>query len=696
VSRSVYLTAMGPASGKSVVALGLVELLSRRAGRVGFFRPIVQSLPDNDLDLIRSRYELPDERVGTAFTVEELRRLGGDVDASERGMARAVREYKRIEALSDIVVVEGSDFAGASSPLEFALNAQFARHLGSPVLAVVNGHDRSVSEIVERIRVSEQSLRARAHEILGVIVNRVDTLSVDAVHEALAERPSGAPPVWTIPEVGGLRRPSLAQLGEALDAELFAGRAEDLLREVNNVKVAAMTIPNALEYVEEGTVMLVPGDRPDILVAAALTRRAANYPGVAGVLLTGGIEPDKRVTELIDAAGDGHSPLPMLLVKGDTFQTSIAAERVEAAITPENTRKADAALGLFSTHVDVGALEERIALADSHVVTPVMFQYELLERARAAGTRIVLPEGNDDRILEAADRIVRRGVCEVTLLGDEATVRQRIAHLDLELPDVDVVDPLDSELLEQFAQRYHELRGHKGITLQRSHDIMTDVSYFGTMMVKEGIVDGMVSGAAHTTAHTIRPALEFIKTKPGTAIVSSVFLMLLADRVLVYGDCAVNPDPDAAALADIAISSAETAMLFGIEPRVAMLSYSTGASGGGADVDKVREATERVRRLRPDLQVEGPIQYDAAIDAEVGQSKLPGSDVAGHANVFVFPDLNTGNNTYKAVQRSAGAVAVGPVLQGLNQPINDLSRGAMVTDIVNTVAITAIQAGGTT
>ena len=326
-------------------------------------------------------------------------------------------------------------------------------------------------------------------------------------------------------------------------------------------------------------------------------------------------------------------------------------------------------------------------------MTPVTFQYELIERARAAQAHIVLPEGTDDRILHAADRIRRRRVCDLTLLGPVEAVRNRIAELGLHLDDVAVIDPLDSELLDRFGDRYFELRGHKGIDVHRAHDIMTDVSYFGTMMVAEGIVDAMVSGAAHTTAHTIRPSLEFIKTKPGTSIVSSVFLMLLADRVLVYGDCAVNPDPNAEQLADIAISSAETAAMFGIEPRIAMLSYSTGASGTGAEVEKVRAATERVRQLRPDLKVEGPIQYDAAVDLDVARSKLPDSAVAGHATVFIFPDLNTGNNTYKAVQRSADAVAIGPVLQGLNKPVNDLSRGATVTDIVNTIAITAVQVG---
>ncbi len=683
---------MGPASGKSMVALGLVDLLSRRVSRVGFFRPIVGSLPDNDVELIRTRYELPDERVGVAFTADQVQEAGASSLASERAIADAVDAYKRVESCSDMVVIEGSDFTGASSPLEFDLNARLATNLGAPVLAVVNGNGCSIPDIVERVRVSEESLRDRGHEILALIVNRVDAVALDDVDRALSVRRSDAPPVWTLPEVWSLRQPSLAELGEALGAEHVAGEPDDLAREVRGVKVAAMTVPNVLDHVEEGTVFIAPGDRADLMAAAALTRQTSAFPSVAGVILSGGLEPDERVTRLINAAGDRRSPMPMLKVQRDTFETAIAAGQVEGAITPGNVRKIEAALGLFGTHVDESQLEQRIELARSTVVTPIMFQYELIERARAAEAHIVLPEGVDDRILEAADRLMRRRVCDLTILGPVPDVRRRISELGLELDDVDVVDPLESPLLDRFADTYHTLRAHKGITVERAHDIMTDVSFFGTMMVHQGIVDGMVSGAAHTTAHTIRPALEFVKTRPGTSIVSSVFLMLLADRVLVYGDCAVNPDPDADQLADIAVSSAETAALFGIEPRVAMLSYSTGASGSGTDVDKVRRATERVRELRPDLPVEGPIQYDAAIDVNVGRAKLPGSEVAGQATVFVFPDLNTGNNTYKAVQRSAGAVAVGPVLQGLNRPVNDLSRGATVTDIVNTVAITAIQA----
>jgi len=686
MAAAVYLTAMGPASGKSIVALGLVELLSRRVSRVGFFRPIVQQVPDNDLELIRSRYEIPDDRIGHAFSAADR----SDAGASDRArMGRIVERFKQIEAASDFVVVEGTDFTGASSPIELDVNARIARHLGLPIVAVVNGHRCSAAGIIDRIGIGRDSFGDDA--ITAIIVNRVGPETIEPLADALA-RLELEDPVWSIVEEPALRQPSLDQLRTALGAELVAGNPDDLTRPIGTIKVAAMSVPNMLDHVADDTVFIAPGDRPDVIIAAAITRSSAAYAGVTGVLVSGGILPDHRVVELIGGLSGG-TPIPLLGVDTDTYDTAIAANAVEGAITAGDQRKIDIALGHLEAHVDLNALEERIEIGRSDVMTPVMFQYELIERARAAQAHIVLPEGADDRILRAADRIRRRQVCEITLLGDPDAVRERADELGLLLDDVPVIDPLEHEWLDSFAEHYYELRSHKGITPQRARDIMTDGSFFGTMMVREGFADAMVSGAMHTTAHTIRPALEFVKTRPGTSIVSSVFLMLLADRVLVYGDCAVNPDPDAEQLADIAVSSADTAAMFGIDPRIAMLSYSTGESGTGADVEKVRAATELVRELRPDLKVEGPIQYDAAVDLDVARSKLPGSAVAGSATVFVFPDLNTGNNTYKAVQRSAGAVAVGPVLQGLNKPVNDLSRGATITDIVNTIAITAIQVG---
>ncbi|MEQ9161673.1 MAG: phosphate acetyltransferase, partial [Ilumatobacter fluminis] len=529
MTRAVYLTAMGPASGKSLVALGLVELLSRRVGRVGFFRPVVQSADDNDLALIRARYDLPDERCGYAFTDSERSELG---NASRAGMARVVERFRQIEAVSDFVVVEGTDFTGASSPIELDVNLRISEHLGAPIVVVVNGHDRGVDEIVERFRVGRDSFGDDA--ISAMVVNRVGPSVLGPLRERLAQQ-SSDDPVWAVPELPELRQPSLAQLQGALGAELVAGDPDDLTRSVGHVKVAAMSVPNMLDHVEDDTVFIAPGDRPDVVLAAMLTRTSAAYPSVSGVLLSGGLRPDDRVTSLI-AGMSGGVPVPLLSVSTDSFDTAIAANEVEGAITPGDRRKIDVALAHLEEHVDLAALGERIEVGRSDVVTPIMFEYDLIERAKAAKAHIVLPEGTDDRILRAADRICRRQVCDLTLLGPQDQIRTRIADLGLALGDVPIIDPLDSDLTDRFAKRYHELRAHKGITLDRAHDILTDVSFFGTMMVYEGLADGMVSGAAHTTAHTIRPALEFVKTRPGTSIVSSVFLMLLADRVLVYGD----------------------------------------------------------------------------------------------------------------------------------------------------------------
>jgi len=685
---------MGAASGKSLITLGLVEVLARRVRAVGFFRPVVAHVPDNDIELIRARYELPDERVGYAFTEDEYRQLVA-ARGSGAAMERVLRRYKQIESRCDVVVIEGTNFTGPDTPIELDTNARFARNLGAAVIAVVNGHGRSVDEIVDAGAVGHESL---GDDLIAMIVNRTAPDLIDEVAAALAstlsnERAANGPNhlAWAIPDEPTLRQPSIEQLAARLGGTWVAGSADDLQRPVRSIRVAAMSVPNLLDRVTDGTLLIAPGDRPDVIMSAALTRASEAYPAVVGVALSGGLVPDDRVLRLVEGVGRGTT-VPMFAVDTDSFDTAVRAARIEGSITPDNTRKIEAALGLFEAHIDVAALAEHIELARPDTVTPVMFQYDLVERAQAANAHIVLPEGTDDRVLLAADRVLRRRVCDLTLLGPVDQVRARIDELGLDL-DVPIVDPLDSELLDRYTERYHELRGHKGITAERARDIMTDVAFFGTMMVYEGDADGMVSGAVHTTAHTIRPALEFVKTRPGISIVSSCFLMLLSDRVLVYADCAVIPDPDADELADIATSSAETAEMFGIDPRVAMLSYSTGDSSGGADVEKVRAATDLVREQRPGLLVEGPIQYDAAIDPDVARSKLPDSDVAGRATVFIFPDLNTGNNTYKAVQRAADVIAVGPILQGLNKPVNDLSRGASVPDIVNTIAITAIQAG---
>ena len=486
-----------------------------------------------------------------------------------------------------------------------------------------------------------------------------------------------------------LTAPTMSELCQAIDGTVYSGDPELLQREALSVMVGGMTAEHILERLTEGVAVIAPGDRSDVLLSLVNAHEAQGFPSLSGIIMNGGLLPNPAIARLME----GLKPkLPILTTHLGTFDTASAAADTRGRVSLSSIRKIDTALALMEQRVEARRLLELIEVPVPSVVTPQMFEYQLVERARADPRRIVLPEGDDDRILRAASRVLQRKIAKLTILGDEATVRARAAELGLDIEAAEVLDPRTSELRAEFAAEFARLRAHKGMTVERAREVMTDISYFGTMMVHRGIADGMVSGAAHTTAHTIRPSFEIIKTEPGVSTVSSVFLMCLADRVLAYGDCAVVPDPTAEQLADIAISSARTADQFGIDPRVAMLSYSTGESGSGADVDKVRTATELVHERAAQLPVEGPIQYDAAIEPTVASAKLPNSEVAGRATVFIFPDLNTGNNTYKAVQRSAGAVAIGPVLQGLNKPVNDLSRGALVADIVNTVAITAIQA----
>jgi phosphate acetyltransferase len=514
---------------------------------------------------------------------------------------------------------------------------------------------------------------------------------VDA--SALPERaaPDRSVSVWALPEDTFLVAPSVRGVMRALDATLVKGDPELLTREVLGVVVAAMSMVNVLPRLFESALVIIPADRTEVLLAVLLAHRSGTFPSLAGVVLNGPFPLPDDIDRLIDGLG---ANLPIIATDGGTYQTALTVVSTRGRLAADSQRRYNTALSLFETNVDTEALVRSLGLARSTVVTPLMFEYGLMERARADRKHIVLPEGDDDRILRAAATVLSRGIADITILGEEIEVRNRALELGIDLREAQVLSPFDGVHVHKFATEYERLRAHKGVTYAQAADTVTDVSYFGTLMVHMGFADGMVSGAAHTTAHTIRPAFEIIKTKPGVSVVSSVFLMALADRVLVYGDCAVIPDPTAEQLADIAISSAATASQFGIDPRIAMLSYSTGESGAGAEVEKVRHATALVRERAPELLVEGPIQYDAAADAAVAKTKMPGSDVAGRATVFVFPDLNTGNNTYKAVQRSAGAVAIGPVLQGLNKPINDLSRGALVDDIVNTIAITAIQAQG--
>ncbi|WP_137875655.1 phosphate acetyltransferase [Rhodococcus sp. Q] len=682
---SIYVASPEGDTGKSTIALGLLQMLCGSTARVGVFRPIARSTdePDYILELLLEHTTVDlgyEQCIGVTYD---------DVHTDpELAIADIVARYHVVAAECDAVVIVGSDYTDVASPSELEFNARIAVNLDAPVLLALRGARRTPDEVYQLGQMCAAELRSRHAHLLGIVVNRCEPADLDAV--AVAVAPLGVP-VRTLPEVPLLVAPTVAELQQAIGGQVYSGDAELLQREALEVMVGGMTAEHILERLVDGMIVIAPADRSDVLLAVVNAHEAEGFPSLAGIIMNGGLLPHPAIAKLM--AGLRPS-LPILTTDLGTFDTASAASKIRGRVAVGSQRKVDTALSLMEQRVESADLLAWLQVERPEVVTPQMFEYQLIERARADRKHIVLPEGDDDRVLRAAGRLLQRKVADLTILGDEAAVRRRAAELGVDLDDAAVLDPFDCEHSERFAVEYTQLRAHKGMTVERAREVMADVSYFGTMMVHMGIADGMVSGAAHTTAHTIRPSFEIIKTEPGVATVSSIFLMCLADRVLAYGDCAVVPDPTAEQLADIAISSAATAARFGIDPRIAMLSYSTGDSGAGIEVDKVRTATALVRERRPDLLVEGPIQYDAAIEPTVADAKLPDSLVAGRATVFVFPDLNTGNNTYKAVQRSAGAIAVGPVLQGLNKPVNDLSRGALVQDIVNTVAITAIQAQG--
>jgi len=682
MARSVYVTSPEGHTGKSSIALGLLELFSAQV-RVGVFRPIARADegPDSVLELLlrHDGVDLDYEQC-IGVTYDDVH---ADPDAA---LAEIIRRYRQMEGLCDVVVIVGSDYTDVAGPTELAYNARIAANLGSAVVLVVSALHRDADDVRQMVDVAKAELAAGHTEVVAVVANRADPEKIDQVRTALADEPV---PTWVMPDVPLLSAPTVADLMAAVEGRLVAGDEELLDREAEALIVGGMTMDHILDRLVDGGVVIVPGDRSEVVLAMVAAHASDNFPSLAGMILNGGFLPSEQVSRLVAGL---PQRLPMVATTLGTFETTRRVAETRGLLSTGSQRKLDTARATFSTHVDGAALLKAVDLPRSEVVTPLMFEYDLIERARADRKHVVLPEGGDDRILRAASTLLARDVADLTILGDEAAIRARGSELGLDLSGASVVSPTDPELRDRFATTYAELRAHKGMTVDRAREIVVDVSYFGTLMVHLGLADGMVSGAQHTTAHTIKPAFEIIKTVEGVSIVSSVFFMCLEDRVLVYGDCAVNPDPTAEQLADIAISSAATAAQFGVSPRVAMLSYSTGESGSGADVDKVRTATELVRERAPELVVEGPIQYDAAVDASVAATKMPDSEVAGRATVLVFPDLNTGNNTYKAVQRSAGAVAVGPVLQGLRRPVNDLSRGALVQDIVNTVAITAIQA----
>lgn len=693
MTKNIFIATAEPYSGKSIVALGLVNMLLGKTQKVGYFKPIVNYDPrekkDVHIQTIVEHFGLPVSYEDTyALTRQEAMR---QIESESEGqmMETIISKFKKLEESYDFTVVEGSDFLGEGAAFEFDANVSIAKNLGAPAIIVVSAESKTTAQVVNSVLTMLRNFEAREVQVLAIFVNKVKHEQAADVRELLTAQLQKDTILAVIPEDKGLLNPTMKEIHESLGGKLLFGE-EFLSNQVDNFVTGAMNVPNFLSHIKENVLIVTPGDRGDIIIGSLQANLSTSYPKVAGIVLSAGSIPEEPIIRLIEGS---QTVVPIISVETGTFQTITEIASIKSRITTDNVKKIQLAIDTFDKYVDTQALDQKIITFKSEGITPHMFQYQLGKWAKREIKNIVLPEGDDDRVLKAAARLISQEIVSLTILGDPAAIAASAKRLglDLDLTKVRIINPAESEYYNDYVETLYELRKNKNVTLEMARDLMTDVSYFGTMMVYKGHADGMVSGAVHTTQHTIRPALQFVKTKPGISVVSSVFFMCLPDRVSVFGDCAVNPNPTAEQLAEIAISSAESSIRFGIEPRIAMLSYSSGTSGEGADVDKVRKATEIVKQKRPDLKVEGPIQYDAAVDPVVGKQKLPNSEVAGQASVLIFPDLNTGNNTYKAVQRETGALAIGPMLQGLNKPVNDLSRGCTVDDIFNTVIITAIQ-----
>ncbi|NCD70012.1 phosphate acetyltransferase [Mucilaginibacter agri] len=691
--KTVFIASTEPHAGKSIVSIGLVNTLLGKAQKIGYFKPIISQSQfeqkENHIDSIVSYFDLPTTYEDTyAFTWQDAMRQM-ETESQGEMIDTIIRKFKYLENKYDFTVVEGTDYMGEGVAFEFEINIQIAKNLRAPAILVVSGEDKSTAQVVNGALTAIHNFEAREVQVLALIANKINPDSARDVEELLRQQLPAEILLAVIPAEKGLQSPTMKEINQKLNGKLLFGE-NYLSNQADNFVTGAMQVPNFLGYLKENVVIITPGDRGDIIISALQANSSTSYPKVSGIILTAGMEPEEPIIRLINGL---QNVVPIIAVESGTFQTSNEVGAIRSKITPDNTKKIQLAIDTFNRCVNIGELDKRLVTFKPSGITPRMFQYQLTEWAKSSKKHIVLPEGNDERILKAAARLMNQGIVNLTILGDitEITGIVNRLNIDLDLSTVRIINPASDEYYDDYVNTLYELRKNKNVNLEMARDLMTDVSYFGTMMVYKGHADGMVSGAVHTTLHTIRPALQFIKTKPGISVVSSIFFMCLPDRVSVFGDCAVNPNPTAEQLAEIAISSAESSQRFGIEPRVAMLSYSSGTSGEGEDVEKVRRATEIVKSKRPDLKVEGPIQYDAAVDPVVGSNKLPGSEVAGQASVLIFPDLNTGNNTYKAVQRETGALAIGPMLQGLNKPVNDLSRGCTVDDIFNTVIITAIQ-----
>jgi len=684
MSKKIYLTGIETRPGKSVVSLGVATILKEQFPALHCFKLFSES--DN------SQIPLLEQIAGhpLPFLMDVSQAIALMRDQPEDLFA-TILEFTQKQN-TPVSYFEGTDFESDNDVFEYQFNLTLAYQLNCEIILVISAKDRTLEHTASVLNTALEVGKKNHARIVGVVVNRVNNTDEHAVQEFFNQQFPQLTFISIVPEFEALANPSVRDIARKLNAEVLYGN-DQIHRVVHQYTVAAKTVGNFLEsrIDRSGMLIITPYDRVDILLGSLLADQSVNYPKIAGIVLTGGEKPGKVIQQIINGL---ENSFPVLLTKCKTYETATNLFSAIFNLNASDPQRVAMAISLIKPYLFSSLLKIINTSLPMNEISPAVFLYELICKAKKLQKHVVLPEGDDSRILIAADYLLKRSIVKITLLGDPEKIRLQAKRLDLELPNVTIVCVHTSPKREEYAQIYFKLREHKNVNLPIALERMTDSNYFAAMMVYCKDADGMVSGAAHTTADTVRPALEIIKTKPGVNKVSSVFIMCMTSRVLIYGDCAINPEPDSQTLSEITLQAADIARKLGLEPRVALLSYSSGDSGKGESVDKVVKALSLVHIQAPDLLAEGPIQYDAAVDPSIALKKLPNSKLAGNANVLIFPDLNTGNNTYKAVQRESGALAIGPVLLGLNKPVNDLSRGCTPQDIINTILVTAIQAEG--
>lgn len=684
-----YMVPTSIHTGLNGIALGLVRACEQVGHRVSFFKPISQRLEQTAHIDVSTHFarELFHYNLPNPITMQDVEKLLSKGELDEV-VGKIVENFAHSVNDQDVVIIEGLE-PTADSINTYELNHEIANNLNAEIVFVVNCDDKNPVQVAEHLNLN---LQENSCDAFGYVLNKlprgVDPKKyVKDIHDSLKGKAQELICLGVVPFAPEKSARRMYDIVRHINASVIAGQDKLQTSRVNEVVVGARSAVGMADRFKPGALIVGSGDRDDLMMATALS--VLRGVPLAGLILTNGQKPSDNCNHLIEPLL--QNTIPILITQEDTYHTAQLISEQPQHIPHDDTTRMETMVNFVAENMNMDVIKDRLKMPGSTTMSPAAFKYRMIEQARAAKKRIVLPEGDEPRTIQAAIDCHNKGIAKCVLLAKREKVEEQVKILDLNIPsDLEIIDP--DQIRHKYVAPLVEMRKSKGLTTEQAEQMLEDTVVIGTMMLAKNDVDGLVSGAVHTTANTIRPALQLIKTAPSASLVSSVFFMLMPDQVFVYGDCAVNPEPTAEQLADIAIQSSDSAKAFGIDPRVAMISYSTGTSGSGEDVEKVKEATRLAKEKRPDLVIDGPLQYDAASVPSVGRQKAPDSPVAGKATVFVFPDLNTGNTTYKAVQRSANVLSVGPMLQGLNKPVNDLSRGALIDDIVYTIALTAIQA----